>query len=88
VVSAEIREDNDSAWRTHGLGPVVLSRPVPLNRLDAWLEADGCSQHDLDPHYHALVSLPIWPSPAWGPGPRVPTLVPVLRTAAARGEAA
>lgn len=84
VVSARIREDNDSAWRTNGFDSVMLSRPVPVDRLDAWLEADGYSRDDLDPRRHVLVSLPIWPGPAWGPGPRVPTLAPVLHTAATR----
>lgn len=65
-------------WLVHGIDNLVLSRPVQLDKLDAWLGGAKCSRADLDWGRHAIVPLPAWPTQPWGPGEDVPTVVPLL----------
>lgn len=78
VDRVSINPTGRAAWRVHGIDDLVLSRPVPLDRLDWWLRDADASRNDLDWSQHAIIPLPQWPAPAWGPGPDVPTVVPLL----------
>lgn len=65
-------------WLVHGVDSLVLSRPVQLDKLGAWLKEAGYAHDDLDWGRHAIVPLPAWPAQPWGQGEDVPTVVPLL----------
>ena len=87
VASFSVRPISFPAWRAHEIGPLVLSRPVPDDCLDSWLGAIGRTREDIDWSRHAMVPLPRWPAPSWGPGPDIRTVVPLLRKPAAQERA-
>jgi len=82
VASLSIREDISAPWLVNGVEPgdFRLSRPVPLDRLDALLAAEDVARDELNPDVHAVVPLPPWPRPPWAGAPTmIPTMIPVLR---------
>lgn len=84
VVSADIHTDPGAPWLVNGIEPgdFRLSRPVPLDRLDALLaaEPDPVARDELAPDAHGVVPLPPWPRPPWAGAPdMIPTMIPVLR---------
>ena len=82
VVSADIHADPGAPWLVNGIEPgdFRLSRPVPLDRLDALLAPEEVARDDLAADAHGVVPLPPWPRPPWaGAVDMVPTMIPVLR---------
>jgi hypothetical protein len=73
-----VRELNRAPVRVNQPDAPMLSRPVPLASLDRWLDGSGYSRDELDDTFHVIVPLPVWPAPAWGGGPVVPTMAPLL----------
>lgn len=65
-------------WKLFGVSSFRLGRPVPLDRLDAFLEGTGRTRSDLDPDAHAVVAFPRWPAPSWSGEAAVPTMIPVF----------
>lgn len=73
-----IREATDE-WQVVGISNPILSRPVPLDLVERFLEPTGCTSDDLDYDSHAVVPLPRWPLPSWGGDDNpVATMVPVF----------
>lgn len=78
IANLSVRNASWPAWVASGIDSLILGRPVPVSKLDNWLAQSNQDRHDLDWSRHAIVALPEWPSPAWGAGPDVPTVVPLL----------
>lgn len=78
VTKAVVKPSPRPTWLTHGIGVRKLSRPVPLDRLDSLLAADGVTRQELDPESYSIVPLAAWPAPSWSGRNPVPTAVPVL----------
>lgn len=82
VASISIRTEPDAPWLVNGVEPgdFRLSRPVPLDQLDALLAAEEIARDELATDAHGVVPLPPWPRPPWAGAPdMIPTMIPVLR---------